>query len=80
MCPACMTSLALTTAAVISTGGITAMVASRLGSTNDSNQGETHGEAESGSSDEHPTRRVAAGVGGRAAEAPLERESLDPRP
>ena len=36
MCPACMTSLALVTAAVTSTGGIAAMVASRLGSTNDS--------------------------------------------
>ena len=35
MCPACMTSLALVTAGVTSTGGITAMVVSRLGSTND---------------------------------------------
>ena len=50
MCPACMTSLALVAAAVTSTGGITAMIAGRLGSTNDSNQGERYGETESGSS------------------------------
>src|SRR5215204_4614626 len=34
MCPACMTTLAMVTAAVTSTGGVIAMVATRLGSTN----------------------------------------------
>ena len=41
MCPACMTTLALVTAAVTSTGGITAIVASRLGRTNDQTRRET---------------------------------------
>ena len=80
MCPVCMTTLALVTAGVTSTGGITALVVSRLRSKNNRNKGERHGEAESASPNEHPTNRVAAGVGGGAAATPREGESLDPRP
>jgi hypothetical protein len=42
MCPACLTTVALVTAAVTSTGGIAALAASRLGRTNHRNQGARH--------------------------------------
>ena len=78
MCPACMTTIALVTAAVTSTAGITAMFASQTREAH-RNQGAQDGETEEGSSDEHAARCVASGMGGSTAETPGEGKGRDPR-